>query len=281
MKRKHALKGILFIFPSFAGVCMFWLFPYMDVIRRSFFGALNGVFTGFMNYQMIFSNQAFLLAGKNTLRFFGICIPLLVVLSLAAAVLLNGLGENQKQLMKTAFLLPMAIPVASVAILWKVLFNGQGLLNHFLEMLSLKSIDWLNTKASFWVLVISYIWRNLGYDIVLWLAGLSTIPESLYEAAKMDGAGAWKCFTRITWPNLMPSLFTIVVLSLLNGFKVFREAYLVAGDYPQENMYLLQHLFNNWYRDLAMDKMAAAAVVTGIAIMVLVLLLQKAWERED
>lgn len=260
---------------------MFWLFPYMDVIRRSFLGAVNGVFVGFMNYQMIFSNQAFLLAGKNTLRFFGICIPLLVVLSLAAAVLLNGLGKNQKQLMKTAFLLPMAIPVASVAILWKVLFNGQGLLNHFLEMLSLKSIDWLNTKASFWVLVISYIWRNLGYDIVLWLAGLSTIPESLYEAAKVDGAGAWKCFTRITCPNLFPSLFTIVVLSLLNGFKVFREAYLVAGDYPQENMYLLQHLFNNWYRDLAMDKMAAAAVVTGIAIMVLVLLLQKAWERED
>ena len=281
MKRKHALKGILFIFPSFAGVCVFWLLPYVDVIRRSFFGAVNGVFVGFMNYQMIFSNQAFLLAGKNTLRFFGICIPLLVVLSLAASVLLNGLGKNQKQLMKTAFLLPMAIPVASVAILWKVLFNGQGILNHFLEMLSLKSIDWLNTKASFWVLVISYIWRNLGYDIVLWLAGLSTIPESLYEAAKVDGAGAWKCFTRITWPNLLPSLFTIVVLSLLNGFKVFREAYLVAGDYPQENMYLLQHLFNNWYRDLAMDKMAAAAVVTGIAIMVLVLLLQKAWERED
>ena len=260
---------------------MFWLFPYMDVICRSFLGAVNGVFVGFMNYQMIFSNQAFLLAGKNTLRILGICITLLVVLSLEAAVLLNGLGKNQKQLMKTAFLLPMAIPVASVAILWKVLFNGQGLLNHFLEMLSLKSIDWVNTKASFWVLVISYIWRNLGYDIVLWLAGLSTIPESLYEAAKVDGAGAWKCFTRITWPNLLPSLFTIVVLSLLNGFKVFREAYLVAGDYPQENMYLLQHLFNNWYRDLAMDKMAAAAVVTGIAIMVLVLLLQKAWERED
>ena len=97
----------------------------------------------------------------------------------------------------------------------------------------------------------------------------------------MDGAGSWKCFTRITCTNLLPSLFTIVVLSLMNGFKVFREAYLVAGDYPQENMYLLQHLFNNWYRDLAMDKMAAAAVVTGIAIMVLVLLLQKAWERED
>jgi multiple sugar transport system permease protein len=281
VKRKHALTGILFILPSLAGVCLFWLIPYVDVIHRSFFGAVNGTFIGLNNYRMIFSNQAFLLAGKNTIRFFGICIPLLVVLSLITAILLNGLRKNQKQLLKTAFLLPMAIPVASVAILWKVLFNGQGILNHLLDLLSWKHIDWLNTKASFWVLVISYIWRNLGYDIVLWLAGLSTIPTALYEAAKVDGAGTWKCFTRITCPNLLPSLFTIVVLSLLNGFKVFREAYLVAGDYPQENMYLLQHLFNNWYRDLAMDKMAAAAVVTGITIMVLVLLLQKAWERED
>ena len=95
MKRKHALKGILFILPSFAGVCVFWLLPYVDVIRRSFLGAVNGVFTGFMNYQMIFSNQAFLLAGKNTLRFFGICIPLLVVLSLAAAVLLMDLEKSE------------------------------------------------------------------------------------------------------------------------------------------------------------------------------------------
>ena len=254
---------------------------HMDVIRRSFLGAVNGVFIGLKNYQMIFSNQAFLLAGKNTLRFFGICIPMLVILSLILAILLNGQKKKYRQLMKTAFLLPMAIPVASAAVLWKVLFNGQGLLNHFLEIIEVKRTDWLNTGASFWVLVFSYIWRNLGYDIVLWLAGLSTIPEALYEAAKVDGANTWKCFTGITLPSLLPSLFTIVVLSLLNGFKVFRDAYLVAGDYPQENMYLLQHLFNNWYRDLAMDKMAAAAVVTSGVIMLLVLLLQKAWERED
>ena len=98
--------------------------------------------------------------------------------------------------------------------------------------------------------------------------------------ARGDGAGEWKRFTKITLPLLLPSLFTIVVLSLLNGFKVFREAYLVAGDYPQENMYLLQHLFNNWYRDLSLDKMSAAAVVTGAVILLLILFLQKAWERE-
>ena len=281
MKQKQARKGILFILPSFVGVCVFWFIPYVDVIRRSFFGTVSGKFTGIQNYQNLFSNQAFLLAGKNTVRFFGVCIPLLVGLSLLLAVCLNSLKEKGKQLLKTAFLLPMAIPVATVVLLWKVLFNGHGFLNHILSLFSIKGTDWLNTDASFAVLVISYIWRNLGYDIVLWLAGLMAIPQSIYEAAKTDGAGAWKCFTRITVPNLLPSLFTIVVLSLLNGFKVFREAYLVAGDYPQEKMYLLQHVFNNWYRDLAIDKMSAGAVVTGAVIMILILLLQKAWERKD
>ena len=281
MKQKQAQKGILFILPSFVGVCVFWLISYVDVIRRSFFGTVSGKFTGIQNYQNLFSNQAFLLAGKNTVRFFGICIPLLVGLSLLLAVCLNSLKEKGKQLLKTAFLLPMAIPVATVVLLWKALFNGHGFLNHILSFFSIKGTDWLNTDASFAVLVISYIWRNLGYDVVLWLAGLMAIPQSLYEAAKTDGAGAWKCFTRITVPNLLPSLFTIVVLSLLNGFKVFREAYLVAGDYPQEKMYLLQHVFNNWYRDLAIDKMSAGAVVTGAVSMILIHLLQKAWERKD
>ena len=181
-------------------------------------------------------------------------------------------------ILKSMFLLPMAIPVASVVLLWKVLFHSQGILNHLLELLSVHGPDWMNTDASFFVLVVSYLWRNLGYDIVLWVAGLGAIPAALYEAARVDGAGEWKCFIKITVPNLLPSLFTIVVLSLLNGFKVFREAWLVAGDYPQESMYLLQHLFNNWYRDLSLDKMAAAAVVTGSVILVLILILQKAWE---
>lgn len=279
-KRKEAVKALLFILPSFLGVCLFWIIPYADVIRRSFFSAVSGEFTGIKNYKTIFENQAFRLAASNTLRFFGICIPILVMLSLLVAVLLSR-EQKHLQLKKSLFLLPMAIPVASVVLLWKLLFHSQGLLNHFLSLFSVKGVDWMNTKASFAVLVISYVWRNLGYDIVLWVAGLSAIPQSLYDAARVDGAGEWMCFWKITMPNLMGSLFTIVVLSLLNGFKVFREAYLVAGDYPQQDMYLLQHLFNNWYRDLALDKMAAAAVVTGVLIMLLILALQKAWEREE
>lgn len=277
--QKHERAGYLFILPSFAGAAVFWVIPYLDVIRRSFTSAISGKFTGLKNYRTVLENAAFRLAAGNTARFFGVCIPLLVLLSLAAAVLLNGQKEF-RQGIKSAFLFPMAIPVASVVLLWKILFHSQGLLNHLLEMCSISGQDWMNTDASFGILVISYLWRNLGYDVVLWLAGLSAIPSSLYEAAKVDGAGAWKCFTRITIPNLMPSFFTIIVLSVLNGFKVFREAYLVAGDYPQEKMYLLQHLFNNWYRDLSLDKMSAAAVLTGLVIFGLVLALKKTWEGD-
>ena len=130
------------------------------------------------------------------------------------------------------------------------------------------------------MLVLSYLWKNLGYDMILWMAGLAGIPEEIYEAARMDGAGERACFFRITLPNLLPSLYTISVLSFLNSFKVFREAWLVAGDYPQQDMYLLQHLYNNWFRDLAFDKISAAAVLTALVVFVLILLLQWAWERE-
>ena len=124
------------------------MIPYLDVIRRSFFSAISGEFTGLKNYSTIFENQAFRLAAGNTLRFFLVCIPLLVVLSLMIAVLLTR-RKKSMQALKSMFLLPMAIPVASVVLLWKVLFHDQGLLNHFLETLSLQGVDWMNTDASF------------------------------------------------------------------------------------------------------------------------------------
>lgn len=278
--KKGSWKGLLFVLPSLTGVSLFWLIPSMDVVRRSFFGAVSGEFTGLKNYVTVFENRAFRLAAMNTLRFFLVCIPLLVGLSLLIAVVLTR-QKKMLQLLKSAFLLPMAIPVASVVLLWKLLFHKKGILNGILACLSLPALDWMNTDASFYVLVASYLWRNLGYDMILWMAGLAAIPGSLYEAARVDGAGEWKCFWSITLPNLLPSFFTITVLSLLNAFKVFREAYLVAGDYPQEKMYLLQHLFNNWYRELSLDKMSAAAVVTGTVILGLILLLWKTWGKEQ
>ena len=125
----------------------------------------------------------------------------------------------------------------------------------------------------------SFSGKNLGYSIVLWMAGLMTIPQGIYEAAQIDGAGERTILFRITLPMIRPVIFTIVILSFLNSFKVFREAYLVAGNYPQENIYLLQHLFNNWFMDLSVDKMAAGAGILVVVAGALTMLLQRSWEK--
>ena len=255
------------------------MIPFIDVIRRSFVTAVTGSFVGLKNYESIFTNQAFLLAGKNTLRFVFVCLPLLIILSLFFASILSKM--KHVQILKSAYLFPMAVPAATVVLIWKMLFHKQGVINGLLESLSLETIDFMGSDMAFWVLVISYIWKNLGYTIVLWLDGILGISESILEAARVDGASERACFWYIIMPNLKPTLYTITVLSFLNSFKVFREAYLVAGSYPHESMYLLQHLFNNWFLNLELDKMAAAAVFLAVVLTGFILLLQCLWDGDE
>lgn len=276
---KRERTGWLFVLPSLIGVAIFYVIPFGDVVRRSFMQAAGNGFAGLENYSKVLVNPAFRLAAGNTIRFVLVCIPLLLLLSLGVAVLLQS-QKKGKNLLKSSYLVPLAIPAASVVLLWNFVFDSHGFLNGILAFLGKMGVDWMNTDAAFWVLVFSYIWKNLGYDVILWLAGLSRISESIYEAARVDGAGSWKCFWYITLPNIRPVAFTIVILSFLNSFKVFREAYLVAGNYPQEKIYLLQHVFNNWFSELSVDKMAAGSVVLCTLITIFVLLLQHSWDKE-
>ena len=279
-KKKINRAPLYFILPSLIGVAAFTLLPFLDVFIRSFQSAISREFSGLENYYDIFSNAAFKLASLNTIKFVIVCIPLLLVISLAIAVFLNRFVQAS-QILRTAFLIPMAIPIASVVLIWNIVFHEQGALSGVLNNFNIAGQDWMSTGYAFWVLVFSYIWKNLGYTIILWLAGLNAISKEIYESAKVDGAGDFKCFTKITLPCLKPTLYTVAVLSLLNSFKVFREAYLVAGDYPDKSMYLLQHLFNNWFREMSFGKMAAASVVMAVIIFGLIMLLQRAWENQD
>lgn len=278
-RRKRGFAGVLFVLPNLLGVICFALLPMAKVIERSFQSAVTAEWVGLKNYREVFGNTAFRLAASNTLKFTAVCIPLLIALSLFLAVFVQGLKRGGS-LLKSIFLVPMAVPAASVVLVWKALFHSNGLVNGALGRLGLSGVSWMTSGAAFWVLVISYLWKNLGYDMVLWLAGLAGIPTDIYEAARVDGAGEWQCFTRITLPNLRPSLYTISVLSFLNSFKVFREAWLVAGDYPHQSMYLLQHLYNNWFRELSFDKIAAASVLTSLVVLLLILLLRRAWDTQ-
>ncbi len=276
---KQKIAAWLFLLPHFTGVLYFSLFPMIQVLGRSFQSAIGGQWVGLQNYSTILKNSAFQLAVSNTARFTLVCVPLLVVLSLALAVALRAIPQGG--IFRTAFLLPVAVPAASVVLVWRVLFHKKGLINGVLMSFGGAGIDWMGSGAAFWMLVISYIWKNLGYTMVLWSAGLAGIPAGIYEAAQVDGADRRQTFFHITLPNLKGTAYTITVLSLLNSFKVFREAWLVAGDYPDESMYLLQHLYNNWFRALDFDKIAAAAVMTSILIFVLIGFLRRAWDKED
>ena len=246
--------------PSLAGVAVFDLLPFLEVIRRSFTDAMGKKFVGVLNYQTVLKNQAFRLASANTARFLCVCIPALLLLSLILALLVRGAGKKGS-LFKTSFLLPMAVPVASIVLLWRVLFANTGLCNTLLQSIGATPVDFMGTGAAFWVLIATYLWKNSGYDMILWIAGLERIPKQQYEAAAVDGANAWKMFRFITLPGLAPTLGLTALLSLINSFKVFREAYLVAGQYPHESMYLLQHLFNNWFLNLELGRITAAAVL--------------------
>ncbi|HJB22060.1 MAG TPA: sugar ABC transporter permease [Candidatus Fournierella merdavium] len=265
----------LLLGPSLAGVAVFCLIPFAEVVRRSFTDALGRRFVGLANYKTVVSNSAFRTAAANSARFLCVCIPALLALSLAMALLTRAAGRRGR-LFSASFLLPLAVPVASIVLLWKVLFAQRGLANTVLAALGARQVDFMGTGAAFWVLVATYLWKNSGYDMVLWAAGLDRISRSQYEAAAVDGANAWQTFWAITWPGLGPTLALTALLSLINSFKVFREAYLVAGAYPHESMYLLQHLFNNWFLDLELGRITAAAVLvvgamlTGAAVFLAV-----------
>lgn len=283
--KKRNLIAYAFLLPSLCGVLFFYLIPFADVVRRSFLTAVTKEFCGLDNYRTVFQNEAFLLASRNTARFCLFCLPVLLGLGLLVAILLERHCEGKRFL--SAYLLPMAVPSATVVLVWKMFFAKQGLFNawlgDFAAMLGKERVfttDYMDSGAAFWVLVASYIWKNLGYTVTLWFAGLLAVSSEQRDAARVDGAGAWQVFWRVVFPQLLPNLYTIGVLSFLNAFKVFREAYLVAGSYPHESMYMLQHLFNNWFVNLSLDKMAAAAVVTGAVMITGILLLQRLWEKE-
>lgn len=260
-------KAYLFLAPSILGVSVFVLLPFLDVFRRSFITPIGNHFVGLSNYRVVWHNEAFLLACSNTVRFLLVCIPLLVCLSLLTAVMIDTVKKG-KEFFETALLLPLAIPVASIVVLWKIIFHSKGVLNQVISLFMPYSKDWMNGGTAFGVLVFSYLWKNMGYDMILWLAGLSSIPISLYEAARVDGAGRLKQFLYITLPQLKPVAGMVALLSVINSFKVFREAYLVAGGYPDNSIYLLQHLFNNWFLNLDIQKMSSGAVSLAMLVVV-------------
>ena len=272
-------RYLVFFLPSWIGILIFFIVPFGVVIWYSLLdNPVNKVFVGLQNFITTISNEAFQIAVKNTILFSLQAVPLAVILSLGLAVLLDCKIAFRSQL-RTCLLSPMMVPVASVMLVWRILFDYHGIWNEWFQT----SVDWLKSNSGQFVILLLFLWKNLGYNMILFLASLSSIPKDAVEVAVLEGASSLRLFFRIKLRYLSPALFFVTLMSFVNSFKVFREVYIMTGDYPYESLYLLQHFINNTFRTLDYQKMSAAAVLISIAMIIIigVLFLAENWFGKD
>lgn len=273
VKRKDSLRDLAFLSPSLIGVSVFFIVPFFVVIYYSLINnPIQHKFVFLDNFIALFKNSSFLTAAGNTLLFSVIAVPLAVILPYFLAKLLESKIPLKSQF-RTFFLSPLMVPVASVVLIWQVLFANNGTINEFLALFGVDKIDWLKSQYAQVVVVLLFLWKNLGYNMILFMAALANIPKELIEVADMDGATPWFKFRNITIRYLSPTILFVTILSLINSFKVFREVFLLTGDYPVESLYMLQHFMNNTFKSLDYQKLSAAAVIMALVMVVIIALL--------
>jgi len=235
---------------------------------------INREFVFFDNYVNVINNEAFKIAVKNTLSFSVVSVPLAVVLSLGLALMLEAKIPMKSQF-RTFFLSPIMVPVASVVLIWQVLFDYNGVINQFMMNFGADKIDWIKSDYCLLVISILYLWKNLGYNMILFMAALANVPKGLLEAADVEGAPAWYKFFAIKLRYLSPTVLFVTILSLINSFKVFREIYLLTGKYPYEGLYMMQHFMNNVFENIDYQKLSAAAVLLALFMVAIIAILFK------
>lgn len=269
-KAKNKLKSIAFLTPSGLGVLTFFVVPFFVVIYFSLLdNPIQKNFVGLSNFGNLLSNIAFQKAAINTLVFSVIAVPMAVILSLLLAMLLECKIPGKSRF-RTVFLSPLMVPVASVILVWQVMFSMNGALNEIVKSCGGNPVDWLDSHYNQLIVLSLFLWKNLGYNMILFMSGINSIPEDLIEVAKLEGAGSWKIFWRIKMRYLSPTIFFVAVLSLINSFKIFREVYLLTGGYPYGNIYYLQHFMNNQFENLDYQKLSTAAVIMCSVMVVII-----------
>lgn len=271
-KKIAAKKRIswMFLAPSLLGVLLFFVLPFFVVIYYSVVNnPIQHEFVGFSNYVKVWNNGAYRLASNNTFMFSIVSVPLAVVLSLFLAVVMESKIFFKSQF-RTFFLTPMMVPIASIVLIWQVLFHYNGLVNDVLMQFGGGKIDWLKSDQAQIVIVVLFLWKNLGYNMILFMAALSSVPKDLIEVARLENASELQIFWMIKMRYLSSTILFVAIMSLINSFKVFREIYLLTGDYPYDSLYMLQHFMNNTFASLDYQKLSSAAIIMAIVIAALV-----------
>ncbi|MBE5836786.1 MAG: sugar ABC transporter permease [Butyrivibrio sp.] len=267
---RKSLISWLFLAPSLLGVMLFFVAPFGVVIYYSLINnPIQKNFVGFANYINVWNNGAFKMAGINTFKFSLVAVPLAVLLSLFLAAVMES-RIPFKSYFRSFFLSPLMVPTASVVLIWQVMFHYNGIINNFTAAFGADKIDWLKSDKAQVVIIALFLWKNLGYNMILFMSALASIPKELLEVAELENASKYQIFWYIKVRYMSSSILFVTIMSLINSFKVFREVYLMTGDYPVDSLYMLQHFMNNTFASLDYQKLSAAAIIMFIVVTGLV-----------
>jgi multiple sugar transport system permease protein len=288
--RADAFWGYAMIAPGLIGLLIFYIWPMFQTFYFSFtewgpFG--DARWTGLSNYQALFDGPEFLLALKNTLTYTVLSVTITEAIALALAVLLN---QNLRGLSvyRTLYFIPVVTMPAAIGLVWRWLYNSDyGLINYLLGQLGIEGAKWLSDPdLALYAIVVVVVWSGIGFALVLFLAGLQTIPTDYYDAAAVDGAGALVKFFRITLPLLSPTVFFVTVISLINSLQLFDLIFLMIssgrGASTSPVIEQTQPLVYLFYKDtfvLNEQGQGAAVVLTLFIIIVLITFAQFRLQR--
>lgn len=282
-RRREGWKSFLYLAPSLCGLCVFFILPFLVVI---YYSVINNTFQHELvfldNFIQLLENDTFLDAAWNTARFSMVFVPLAVVLSLLIAVMLDRTIPFRSQI-RSALLSPMMVPVASVVLIFQVVFHYNGTANLVLEQFGIARVDWFKSDYSQLVVGIMFLWKNLGYNMILFMAALANIPRDLLEVLSLDSTSRWMAFWYVKIRYLSPTILFVTILSLINSFKIFREVYLLTGDYPYDSLYMLQNFMNNTFESMNYQKLSAAALLMAVVMIVIigVMFVAEGWFGKD
>lgn len=266
-QRKKSLW--LFLLPGLTGLMVFYLLPFLGGIYYSLTdGSIENAFVGLENYRRVWQNEVFLLGLKNTMELSLLCAPLIFLLSFALAAMLKASGDRSAPF-RNILLIPYLMPSSALLIVWLLLFDYGGPINRIVSALGLERVLWLESSALRVPVVLLYIWKNVGFSVVIFSAALQSVPQPYYEFAALEGANAFQREMKITLPLILPTAFLVFVLAWVNAFKIFKEVYFISGSYPNDAVYTLQHFMNNKFAKLDYQDVTTAAYSFAVIVLCL------------
>jgi len=286
MKKQRALSfktttttAYFFLAPALSAIFIFFFIPVIAAFIISFtdfdiytlgnFSTLRLI--GFDNYVKLFSDDLFWTALGNTFYFVVVAGPLSIAVSLTAALLLNSKLVKFKSLFRLAYFLPVVTTLVAVAIVWRFIYHPNfGILNFFLGLIGINPIDWLGDPD--WAMpsiILLAVWKNFGYNMIIFIAGLQNIPEELYEAADIVGANAFQKFKHITLPMLAPTTIFVSIITMIGYFQLFAEPYVMTQGGPlNKTLSIVQYMYQEGFRWWNMGYSASIAFVLFIIIFI-------------